>query len=83
MDDIPNWIWPSERHILTTGPIRFGRVLHWGFSLVAVLAAVGGVFGVFNLSSDQERLFLALLAALFTSALYLLGRGLLYIFAGE
>ena len=80
-----NWLWPQKgrlHEIETTIAIRLGRVLHW--SAISFAGAlwlgefVGVVFGYW--SSSQ---FLIGLVILIGVAIFLLGRGLRYIFANE
>jgi hypothetical protein len=80
-----NWLWPRKetlRAIETTIAIRLGRVLHWAavaFAGVLWLGEFTGiVFGYW--SSSQFVLGAVILAGM---AIFLLGRGLRYIFANE
>lgn len=80
-----NWLWPRKetlREIETTIAIRLGRVLHWAavaFAGVLWLGEFAGiVFGYW--SSNQFVLGAVVLAGI---AIFLVGRGLRYIFANE
>jgi len=80
-----NWLWPQKRtlrDIETTIAIRLGRVLHWAavaFAGVLWLGEfVGIVFGYW--SNSQFLIGIVILAGL---GVFLLGRGLRYIFANE
>ena len=80
-----NWLWPNQaalREIETTIAIRLGRILHWGAAVFAGLLwlgeFVGIVFGYW--SSSQFVIGAVILAGV---AIFLLGRGLRYLFANE
>jgi len=80
-----NWLWPTKKSLIeieTTIAIRLGRMLHWA-ALVSVGVLwlgefIGIVFGYW--SSSQFVLGAILLGGI---ALFLLGRGLRYVFANE
>jgi hypothetical protein len=78
------WIWPRRtlEEIETTVAIRLGRFLHWGaMALVGIVwlgEFVGVVFGYW--SSSHFVIGLIVLAGI---AIFLIGRGLRYVFANE
>ncbi len=79
-----NWLWPQKKlvEIETTIAIRLGRVLHWAaLAMVGVLwlgEFVGVIFGFWSDSS-----FVVGIVILAGIAVFLIGRGLRYIFANE
>lgn len=79
-----NWLWPQKKlvEIETTIAIRLGRVLHWAaLAMVGVLwlgEFVGVIFGFWSDSS-----FVVGIIVLVGIAVFLIGRGLRYIFANE
>jgi hypothetical protein len=80
-----NWLWPQKQtlsDIETTIAIRLGRVLHWAavaFAGVLWLGAFAGIaFGYW--SSGQFVVGAVVLGGV---VIFLLGRGLRYIFANE
>lgn len=79
-----NWLWPRKRliEIETTIAIRLGRVLHWAaVAFVGVLwlgEFIGIIFGYWN-----DRFFVVGVVILAGIVIFLVGRGLRYIFANE
>ncbi|HEY3917472.1 MAG TPA: hypothetical protein VGL83_06750 [Stellaceae bacterium] len=79
------WLWPQKRtleEIELTLAIRFGRLLHWAavafVGLVWLGEFVGVLFGYWSSSN-----FVIGLIILVGVAVFLLGRGLRYVFANE
>ena len=78
------WLWPNKSlaEIETTIAIRLGRVLQWAAVALAGLLwlgeFVGVVFGYW--SSSQFAIGAAILGGI---ALFLIGRGLRYVFSNE
>jgi hypothetical protein len=79
------WLWPQRRRlqeIELTFAIRFGRFLHWSaiafVGLMWLGEFIGIVFGYWQSSS-----FVVGLVILAGIAIFLLGRGLRYVFANE
>ena len=80
-----NWLWPQLgklHEIETTIAIRLGRVLHWAAVVFAGALWLGEFVGILfgYWSSSQFVIGLVILVGL---AIFLLGRGLRYIFANE
>ena len=80
-----NWLWPQKaalREIETTIAIRLGRVLHWAAVAFAGVLWLGEFVGIaFGYWSNNEfRIGVVILAGV---VVFLLGRGLRYIFANE
>lgn len=79
-----NWLWPRKRlvEIETTIAVRLGRVLHWAaIAFVGVLwlgEFIGIIFGYWN-----DRFFQVGVVILGGLAIFLIGRGLRYVFANE
>ena len=80
-----NWLWPTQarlHEIETTIAVRLGRILHWGAAAFVGLLwlgeFVGVVFGYW--SSSQFTVGAIILAGI---AIFLLGRGLRYVFSNE
>ena len=79
-----NWLWPRKRlvEIETTIAVRLGRVLHWvAVAFVGVLwlgEFIGIIFGYWN-----DRFFQIGIVILGGIAIFLIGRGLRYVFANE
>jgi hypothetical protein len=78
-----NWLWPKQlQEIETTVAIRLGRFLHWAAAAFVGLLWLGEFVGVIfgYWSSSQFALGAVILAGV---AIFLLGRGLRYLFANE
>lgn len=80
-----NWLWPTQARlhaIETTIAVRLGRFLHWAAAAFVGLLwlgeFVGVVFGYW--SSNQFTVGAVIVAGV---AIFLLGRGLRYLFANE
>jgi hypothetical protein len=80
---LPAWVWPRRRVCLTTVTRRLGRVVHWGFVIVAVtILLLGFVIFISDIGrSDDLGLLFGFTVAAFSVAL--LGRAALYVLADE
>jgi hypothetical protein len=78
------WLWPNKSlaEIETTIAIRLGRVLLWAAVALAGLLWLGEFVGVIfgYWSSSQFAIGAAILGGI---ALFLIGRGLRYVFSNE
>jgi len=80
-----NWLWPQNqtlRDIETTIAVRFGRLVHWAAVAFAGVLWLGEFIGIVfgHWSNNEFKIGAVILAGL---VIYLLGRGLRYVFANE
>jgi hypothetical protein len=80
-----NWLWPKRatlQEIEITLAIRFGRFLHWAAAAFVGLLWLGEFVGIIfgYWSSSQFAIGAVVLAGV---VIFLLGRGLRYLFANE
>jgi hypothetical protein len=78
------WLWPKQKiaEIETTIAIRLGRMLHWAAIVFAGVLWLGEFIGVvFGFWTDSHFVLGAVILG--GIAIFLLGRGLRYVFANE
>lgn len=73
--------WPTRRNEAAGAAARFGRVLHWGAFVVALILPT--VVAFFSLQGDVPNGAGWTVTVLWFLAWALVGRGLRYVLAGE
>lgn len=80
-----NWLWPRRgtlEDIELTAAMRLGRLLHWSAASLVIVMWFGEFIGVVFSLWHSSNLVIGLVILL-GIAIFLLGRGLRYVFANE
>ncbi|WGF88281.1 hypothetical protein [Marinivivus vitaminiproducens] len=79
---MPSIVWPKRRNPNPGALARFGRLVHWIATCVAMLSAIGGL-ALIGGADDDMRPFAAVVAGLWVVSTYALGRGIRYVLSAE